>query len=52
MKALYFERQTHTSWKYLVFYSKVAMKGLGIRTKRLQYNIVDLFPGIPTDPDR
>ena len=28
------------------------MKGLGIGNKRLQHNIVDLFPGSPTDPDR
>ena len=28
------------------------MKGFGIGNQRLQHNIVDLFPGIPTDPDR
>ena len=28
------------------------MKGLGIWNKPLQQNIVDLFPGSPTDPDR
>ena len=27
------------------------MKKLGIGNKRLQNNIVDLFPGIPTNPD-
>ena len=28
------------------------MKEIGIGKKRLQHNIVDLFSGIPTDPDR
>ena len=28
------------------------MKGLGGETKRLQHNIVDLFPDLPTVPDR
>ena len=32
--------------------AKVAMKGLGREKKRLQHNIVDLFPDIPTVPDR
>ena len=32
--------------------AKVAMKGLGRGKKRLQHNIVDLFPDIPTVPDR
>ena len=32
--------------------AKVAMKGLGRGKKRLQYSIVDLFPDIPTVPDR
>ena len=31
--------------------TKVAMKGLGLGSKHLQRNI-DLFPGIPADPDR
>ena len=31
---------------------KVAMKGLGIGNKRLQHNIVRLFPGSPADSDR
>ena len=31
-----------------MLHSKVAMKGLGIGNKRLQQNIVDLFPGSPT----
>ena len=31
---------------------KVAMKGLGRVKKRLQHNIFDLFPDIPTVPDR
>ena len=35
-----------------MLHSNVAMKGLGIGNKRLQHNIVDLFPGSPTDPDR
>ena len=26
------------------------MKGLDIGNKRLQHNVVDLFPGSPTDP--
>ena len=28
------------------------MKGLDIGNKRLKHNIVDLFPGTQTDPDR
>ena len=28
------------------------MKRIGIGIQRLQHNIVDLFPGIPSDPDR
>ena len=32
--------------------AKVAMKGLGRGKKRLQHNIVDLFPDIPTVPNR
>ena len=38
--------------KGFVLHSKVAMKRLGLEKKRLQYNIVDLFAGIPTDSDR
>ena len=33
-------------------HSKVAMKGLGRGMKRLQHNIVDLFPGTPSNLDR
>ena len=40
------------SWKSLVLHSKVAMKRLGRGKKHLQHNIVDLFPGTPTDPGR
>ena len=32
--------------------AKVTMKGLGRGKKRLQYNIVDLFPDIPMVPDK
>ena len=32
--------------------AKVAMKGHGRGKKRLQHNIVDLFPDIPTVPNR
>ena len=37
------------SQKDLVFHSKVAVEGRGTGKKRLQHNIVDLFP---TDADR
>ena len=40
------------SCKDLVFHSKVAMNRPGREKKLLQHNIVDLFPGIPTVPDR
>ena len=30
-------------------HSKIAMEGLARGKKRLQHNIVDLFPGTPTD---
>ena len=34
-------------------HSKVASSEvLGLEKKRLQHNIVDVFPGIPTDPDK
>ena len=32
-------------------HSKVSIKGLGGGKKRLQHNIVDLVPDIPTNPD-
>ena len=32
--------------------AKIAMKGLGRGKKLLQRNIFDLFPDIPTTPDR
>ena len=35
-----------------MLHSEVAVKGLGIGNKRLQHNIVDLFLGSSTDPDR
>ena len=38
--------------KRLVLHSKVAVKGLGREKKRLQQNIVDLFPDIRTIPGR
>ena len=40
------------SKKGYVLNSKVALKGLDRGNKRLKQNIVDLFPGSPTDPDR
>ena len=40
------------SKKGSVLHSNVPMKGLGRRKKPLQQNIVDLFPDIPTVPDR
>ena len=36
----------------LLVHSKVAMKGPGVGKKRLQHNIVHLFPVISADPDR
>ena len=46
------EQDKVTSYTGSVLHSKVAMKGLGRRKKRHQYNIVDLFPDIPTVPDK
>ena len=40
------------SLKGLGLDSKVVMKRFGKGKKRLQGNIVDLFPGTPTDPDK
>ena len=47
------EQDKVASQKGLVVHSKVAScQVLGLEKKGLQHNIVDLFPGIPTDPDR
>ena len=47
------EQDRVASQKGLVVHSKVASSEvLGLEKKRLQHNIVDVFPGIPTDPDK
>ena len=43
------EQDKVASWCLgLVFHSEVAMKGLGGEKKRIEHNILDLFPDIPT----
>ena len=44
------EQNKAASQKGSVLHTKVAIEGLGRGKKRLQHNIVDLCPGIPT-PD-
>ena len=49
---LVYQQDKVATSKGSVLHAKVAMKGLGRGKKRLQHNIVDLFPDIPTVPDR